>query len=123
LPARNALENQETVSGFHQAFGASFAAIEECPKYLPAIRARNEAKIANRHDIVHMHAAQAAHALNNGDDVMTWLFLLPRFVVLNRKASASAEAWLCADSGVLPRNPFGLPVSTLKINWKSFRGN
>jgi hypothetical protein len=30
------------------------------------------------------------------------------------KKSLSAEAWQCADSGVLSHNPFGLPVSTSK---------
>jgi hypothetical protein len=35
------LENQEAVSRFHQAFGVSFAAVEEHPRYIPAIRTGN----------------------------------------------------------------------------------
>jgi hypothetical protein len=45
-------------SGFHQAFGASFTALEERPKYLPAIRTRGKSKIGNRHDVIDMQAAQ-----------------------------------------------------------------
>jgi hypothetical protein len=56
-PAWNALENQEAVSGFHQAFGVWFAALEERSKYLPAICTRNKSKIGNRHDVIDMQAA------------------------------------------------------------------
>jgi hypothetical protein len=36
-------DNQEAVSGFHQAFGVSFTALEKHPKYLPAICTWNKA--------------------------------------------------------------------------------
>jgi hypothetical protein len=57
LSPANALENQEAVSGFYQVFGACFTAIEECPKYLPAIGAWDKTKIGNRHDVIDMQAA------------------------------------------------------------------
>jgi hypothetical protein len=57
-PAVNALQNKEAVSGFDQAFGASFAALEKRPKYLPSICSRNKAQIGNRHDIIHMQVAR-----------------------------------------------------------------
>jgi hypothetical protein len=52
------LENLEGVSGFHQVFGASFAALEERPKYLPPICTRNKVEIGNRHDVFHVQASQ-----------------------------------------------------------------
>src|ERR1700761_3606714 len=70
---RNALKDDEPIEILHQTLCTGLSASEKRGEHLPAVRARHQPKVDNRHEVINMQAAQqlalgkAAPTIRHGD--------------------------------------------------------